>query len=127
MDRGLFDALAWMRWLEDRAKLNSTQRETIESFLTLDLWSKLVDLVLIMKVSPEVALEREFKEQVTRKTGSIMNPETIREFNIALDNAAQQQTQFAVVQEVDTTGKQPADTSYEVVKMTLAALDNASD
>ena len=126
MDRGLFDALAWMRWLEDRHKLDSAQRDTIERFLTLDLWSKLTDLVLIMRVSPEEALEREFKEQVTRKPGSIMNPETIQEFNVALDNVAQQPTPFTAVRTVDTTVRGPIDTSYEVVKMTLEALDNAS-
>ncbi|MEX1252739.1 MAG: AAA family ATPase [Dehalococcoidia bacterium] len=125
MDRGLFDALVWMRWLEEKGELEPSQRETIERFLTLEPWSSLVDLVFVMKVSPSTALEREFGGLVTRKAGSIMNERTISEFNEALElTLAEHGSRFDPFLRVDTTGQNPRDTSYEVVSRTLTALDN---
>jgi thymidylate kinase len=124
MDRGLLDALAWMRWLEDNGRLESEQRLVIERFFTMPLWANLVDLVLIMKVSPEESLEREFKDQVTRKPGKIMNSETIRQFNDALSSIEDSQTYFSNVLSVNTTGIDAEETAYQVVSMTLSALDN---
>ena len=125
MDRGLFDALVWMRWLQDKESLDSSQRVVIEGFLTLDLWINLIDLIFIMKVSPDEALKREFGGQVTRKFGSIMNPETIREFNDALERTVNANVPFKNMLEVDTTNEQPEETSYQVVRKTLRALDSA--
>jgi thymidylate kinase len=127
MDRGLFDALVWMRWLEGHQKLTNNQRTMINQFLTLDLWRDLVDLVFIMKVSPDEALSREFSNLVTRKTGSIMNAKTIEEFNDALDGTLDEYgPAFPKLLRVDTTNKKPQDTSYDVVRMTLRALDEIS-
>ena len=124
MDRGLYDALAWMRWLENSGKMSTRDREIIDAFITLDLWVDMIDLVFVMKVTPSEALAREFKDQVTLKGGTIMNEETIRDFNGALDEMLKDNGDSRFI-EVDSTGEGPQDTSYRVVKSTLTALDQA--
>ncbi len=124
MDRGLYDALAWMRWLENSGQMKTAHKEIIDDFITLDLWVDMIDLVFVMKVSPSEALQREFKGQVTHKPGTIMNDETIRDFNSALDEMLKDKGDKRFI-EVDSTGEDPQDTSYKVVKSTLQALDQA--
>jgi len=126
MDRGLFDALTWMQWLENRNEMTSEDRATIENFLTLPHWREMIGLVLVMKVTPDVALGREFADLLTRKPGSIMNPQTVEEFNCALDQTLQRYgAQFSSPLIVDTTGQDPKDTGYEVVRLVLEKLDNS--
>ena len=126
MDRGLYDVLAWMRWLEKSGQMKAEDRKVIDAFITLDLWVDMIDLVFVMKVSPAEALEREFKDQVTRRLGTIMNDETLSAFNSALDEMWKDKSDNRFV-EVDSTGEAPQDTSYKVVKSTLKALDQAID
>lgn len=125
MDRGLFDSLVWMRWLVDRGQLDDEERAAIERFITLDQWRKMIDVVFIMKVSPDIALTREFSGLVTLKPGSIMNKKTITEFNDALEaTIVDYEVEFSPLLRIDTTGQKPEDTSHEVVQRTLEALDN---
>ena len=55
-----------------------------------------------------------------------MNDETLGAFNSALDEMWKDKSNNRFV-EVDSTGEDPQDTSYKVVKSTLTALDQAID
>jgi len=129
MDRGIFDALVWMRWLQDsQGQLTAEDRAVIQAFFLLPHWRDRIDLLYVMEVSPEESLKREFAGQVTRKPGKIMNSKTIAQFNDALARTlAEQAAVFGNrLLKVDTTGKEPMETGYEVVKTTLEALDRAT-
>lgn len=85
LDRGIFDALVWNTLLTRTGKITREEADTIAAFFTLDRWTRLVDLVCIMKCEPTVSLEREYANQLTLKTGNIMSENTLREINAAIE------------------------------------------
>jgi hypothetical protein len=72
VDRGLFDALVWLTLQEKCGELSTAEARTIEAFLLLERWRALIDLAIVMTVSPEEALSRENSQRVTLKGGSII-------------------------------------------------------
>jgi thymidylate kinase len=121
LDRGLFDALAWMDWLRERDQLRDDDMQKVVEFLTIDHWRKFIDMVFIMLTTPQQSLLREYKDQVTKRPGRIMNEETIQRFNESLERTKQRfQPLFPEVTEVWTLGKtSPEETGREVVRKTL--------
>jgi predicted NUDIX family phosphoesterase/thymidylate kinase len=87
VDRGLFDALVWLTLQEKRGELTAAEADTIENFILLERWRTLTDLVVVMNVSPEGALARENSQRITRKGGSIMNPDVLRVLSSAVEEA----------------------------------------
>ncbi len=43
LDRGLFDALAWMDWLYNRKRMSAEDKQVVEKFLSLERWRTLID------------------------------------------------------------------------------------
>ena len=120
LDRGLFDALAWMDWMFQRDALAKEEMNKIIDFLTLDSWRQLIDIVFIMTTTPELSLEREYKDQVTKKPGRIMNAEAIGRFNESVRRTREQYgSLFPQMTEVSTTHNIAEETGREVVKTTL--------
>lgn len=85
IDRGLFDALWWFEWMRLTARVTDAEKQAIDNFLALDAWRNLVDVVFLMRASPEQALERERGGFPTRKTGKIMNREVLTQLNVCVD------------------------------------------
>jgi predicted NUDIX family phosphoesterase len=80
LDRGLFDAICWLRFMERLERIRPHERQTIESFLRMPDWRKRVSAVFVMTASPEHALEREQGLlPVEQKYGKIMNPQVLPE------------------------------------------------
>jgi predicted NUDIX family phosphoesterase/predicted ATPase len=79
LDRGLFDSLSWLSMMEKMGRLRTEERKTIEEFLLIPDWRKRVAGVIVMKASPEDAMERERGSLPVVSTGSIMNEEVIRQ------------------------------------------------
>jgi hypothetical protein len=59
LDRGFFDALVWLKLQQTRGQVTAQQAQAFADFVLLDRWGKLVDLTVVMKVSPDIALKRE--------------------------------------------------------------------
>jgi hypothetical protein len=78
VDRGIFDALVWLRLQHQRGELTDEENQTIESFLLLERWRSLIDLTIVMRVSAEKAMEREVSQRITNQPGSIMNPDILK-------------------------------------------------
>lgn len=72
VDRGIFDALVWLGIQARRGEVTHEERNTIESFLLLDRWRSLTDLAVAMRVNANVAMDREVKQRITSKPGSVM-------------------------------------------------------
>lgn len=87
VDRGLFDALVWLALQERRGELTGEEARRIESFLLLDRWCTLTDLVVVMEVLAEEALTRETLQRITQKPGSIMNSEVLAAISEAVNLA----------------------------------------
>ena len=121
LDRGLFDALAWMDWLRERGQLGDDDMQKVVEFLTIDHWRMFIDMVFIMLTTPEESLHREYKDQVTKKPGRIMNAAAIQKFNESLQTTKEHYGHlFPRITEVWTLGDTlPEQTGREVVGKTL--------
>ena len=106
VDRGLFDALVWLLLQQQRGELTPVEAETIKSFLLLERWRTLVDLVVVMNVSAEEAMARETGQRITSKTGSIMNPSVLKILsNSVRDSVKRYGSQFENVILHETAGQ----------------------
>src|SRR5580698_6935216 len=47
LDRGIFDALVWNRFLETTGKITREEAKQTEQFFTMDRWTELIDLVFV--------------------------------------------------------------------------------
>lgn len=86
-DRGLFDALIWFQTQAKRGELLDQELKQIESFLLMDRWKNLFDLVAVLHASAETALKRENAHRITKRTGSIMNTSMLQTLSDAVGEA----------------------------------------
>jgi predicted NUDIX family phosphoesterase len=128
LDRGIFDALCWMNFMEKAGRLEPGQRNTIESFLLMEDWRDLIDVVFVMTTTPEKALEREWNGQLIHQEGSTMNVRTLKLFNQAIDETLlHAREQFRSVNVIDTTNLERIDSLKKVTTESLMALDHLLD
>lgn len=124
VDRGLFDALAWMTLQSQRGELTADEVNTIESFLLLERWRTLVDLVVAMNVTPEEAISRENSQRVSPKPGSIMNVEVLGAIADSVHIAADRYAPlFGGILVHDTTGQQVRASNVRLVGQVLERLE----
>ena len=107
LDRGFFDALVWLELQERREQVTPQEKRVFADFILLERWRKLVDTTVIMRASPDRALEREHKDQLVRRPpGSMMNPRALAEFNEALDQVTAEYAGRFDLTVIDTTDAQ---------------------
>jgi predicted NUDIX family phosphoesterase len=90
VNRGIFDALVWLTLQRQRGELTSEEAGVIESFLLLPRWRSLIDLAVVMNVSPEEAMTRENSARLSSKPGSIMNPDVLAAISAAVGTTVKQ-------------------------------------
>ena len=126
LDRGLFDAIAWIDWLDRRGNMFKGENKKIRDFLTLRSWSRYVDLVFLFTVDPTVAMNREAGVLATTKTGRIMNKSSLEKLNSTfLDLANNNELRLKKVIPMDTTTFVAPQTFEIVVDETMKALEQA--
>lgn len=124
VDRGLFDALVWLILQEKRGELNTTEARTIEAFLLLERWRSLIDLAVVMSVSAEEALSRENSQRITRKSGSIMNPEVLAAITESVSEAIDRYgASFGGIISHQTTGQEVRQSNVELAGRVLDFLE----
>ncbi len=128
LDRGIFDALVWNTVLARTGKITKEEGDTIASFFSLDRWTRLIDLVCIMKCKPSVSLEREYANQLTSKRGTIMTEVTLTELNAAIDDTLKRfGPSFKKTITLDTTGTKTREGAIAIASETLEALRDFLD
>ena len=122
-DRGFFDALCWFDRLRDIKGLDSKSFAIIENFITMDMFLNKVDLVYVFTASPDVSMEREYANLLTRKEGSIMNSQTLAEYKIAVEQTiGKYGSLFRKIEKIDTGGCDQNQVGKEVTSITLNIL-----
>ena len=125
VDRGLFDSLVWLILQEERGEVTEDEARTIESFLLLDRWRTLIDLTVVMRVSAEEAASREARQRISRKAGTIMNPEVLAAITESVGDAIQQYTpKFSMVIDHQTTGREVRESCVEIANGVLDSLES---
>jgi predicted NUDIX family phosphoesterase len=105
VDRGIMDALVWLISQRRRGEVTDDEACTIESFLLLDRWRGLIDLAVIMTVSPEEAMQRENSVRITAKPGSVMNPDALKAVTDSVSEAVTRyESKFPRIITHDTAG-----------------------
>ena len=106
LDRGLFDSICWLKFMERFKKLRPEEREVIEKFLKIGDWRKRITAVFVMTVNPEQALSREqgLLPVEPEKTPSIMNPEVLGQMLASTREMVQELKGDFQIFEIDTTG-----------------------
>ena len=106
LDRGLFDALCWLRLMERLERIRPEECQVIESFLRLADWRKRISAVFVMTASPEDALQREKGLlPVERKEGSIMNEKVLAQMlNTTRETSKSLKKEFRIF-EIDTSAE----------------------
>jgi len=128
LDRGIFDALCWMNFMKMVGRMTQSEMDTIFSFLLLDRWRPLLDIVFLMVTTPQESLRREHQDQLTRKEGSIMNERTLEIFNKAIDVTYESMSKsFKSIIKIDTTNLSPIEGAKKVTKETLTGFYNLFD
>ncbi|SRR6266851_3614935 len=96
LDRGLFDATSWLRMMENLARLQRHERESIENFLLLNDWRKRITGVVVMTANPIDSMKRErgylgvITEEGATRGGSIMNQDVLATFKTTVEGVAKQ-------------------------------------
>jgi len=87
LDRGFFDSLVWLELQRRRGQVTDGEAKVFSDFVLLSRWSRLVDVTLLMRVAPDVAMLRENERRIIPREGSIMSPVALGEVNGALGDA----------------------------------------
>lgn len=127
VDRGIFDALCWNKWLEDTGKISQEEVDVIDNFFLLNRYRKLVSLVFVLKCNPIEAIKRESKG-LPYEPSAIMNKITIRQYNKAVDYVyTKYKDKFKNVEMLDTTNLSPAEGVEKITVKTLETLKDFLD
>ena len=103
-ERGIFDCLFWFNWFKELGKLSAKDFEFYEKLIRYKKWMKMLDLVLVFTVDPDVALDREHTVHFTNKTGRIMNTTVLTQFNAMVKAVSRSyKDEFRNVQCFDTS------------------------
>lgn len=106
LDRGLFDAICWLRLMERLERIRPEERQGIESFLTMADWRRRISAVFVMTASPEDAMQREKGLlPVEHKEGSIMNEKVLAQMlNTTRETSKSLKKKFRIF-EIDTSAE----------------------
>ena len=102
--------------------------EIIEKYYLLDRFRKSIDLVIYMECDISKSLEREFKDLLTDKVGTIMNNTFLENFRVASKKASEKyKSFFTQFISIDTSEKKTLEGVEDVVSAVLNSLKIISD
>ncbi|OJJ17260.1 hypothetical protein BKI52_31655 [marine bacterium AO1-C] len=130
IDRGIFDALCWLEWLnnnehENNPYLNDEYFNILTEFASMDLWTSIIDLVYIFKAEPDISIEREYANLLTATRGTIMNESVLESYNLAIEQTLEKfEGKFREIQQLNNSSKNPNEVNHTVTKTILETLKN---
>lgn len=128
MDRGFFDALCWFEWQRTNGLLRSDDFERFVNFFLSPRFRMVIDLVLAFDASPDTSIEREYRNLLTRKEGSVMRKEVLSSYRDTVkDCLTKYNKMFRHVTASNTDKKSQDEVSYDITKLTLEKLRGMAD
>lgn len=122
LDRGVFDAVVWMRFLESHhGRLAKKDREVIERFLLLDFWARREAAVFLFTANAETSMQREKESKLTQSMGRAMNPAFLSSLrDVYLSTARDIGDSFPRVYHLDTSAAGSQSPSFQRVAALVA-------
>lgn len=128
MDRGFFDALCWFEWQRAEGLLRKDDYRRFTEFFLSPRFRMVVDLVLAFDASPETSIEREYRNLLTRREGSVMRKEVLASYRATVSSSIEKYKDlFRQVSCSNTDNKSQDTVSYDITKMTLDKLRGLAD
>lgn len=129
LDRGLFDAIAWLWMMERLARIRKEERDVAERFLLLPDWRKRISGVVVMTAAPKQAMEREQGDlPVEGSGGSIMNDAVLEQFRTnTLEACKRLEKQFRIFQVDTSSGSGKKQTAEKVARIALDLINEQLD
>lgn len=125
LDRGPFDSLAWLKYLQDNGDLEEAHFQTLRAFALLPLWTDLISRVYVFRCEPAVSMEREHSSKLTRLSGTAMNPETLEALRCQYEELGGMLENYPVAM-IDTSRETtPIATAFEIAEDLLGLLEEA--
>ena len=101
------------------------EKAVLENFYLISKWRCLVDIVFLMTANQTVALEREHKNLLTEKHGSIMEPGTLQTLVDCFHGTfTKHGRRFRHAELIDTSGLTNIECGERVVRTTLQVLNS---
>jgi predicted NUDIX family phosphoesterase/thymidylate kinase len=127
LDRGIFDAVCWLRVMERLQRIRRTELEIVERFLKLSDWRDRISGVIFMTVAPEEAMQREQGMlPVEGGLGSVMNESVLHRMLSTARSTAKDLKDFFRIFEIDTSkgnNKSQKKTAEEVAEIILNLIE----
>lgn len=128
MDRGFFDALCWFEWQKDQGFLRTEDFERFIDFFLSPRFRMMVDLVLAFDCSPTTSIDREYRNLLTRKEGSVMRKEVLTSYRNTVQSSSEiYKSYFRQITTSNTDNKDQDQVSYDITKLTLDKLQGMAD
>ena len=93
-DRGIFDALTWLRFYYNRNLIGESEYRKSVDFYLLSRWRQFVHYIILITCEPNMAIQRDSAYKEFEKYGTIVNPETLEDINNAINNTKQKYESF---------------------------------
>lgn len=127
-DRGIFDALVWMKTFSQINGIKTEEFETFIKFFTNQRWINHIDLLIHLKTTVEQSLLRENDDVLIDKPGSIMNFEVLKDYE---ENATLLKRQYSAIaknyKEYDTTTTETKANARRITIDVLKTIKELSD
>ena len=128
IDRGFFDALIWFEWQRTHFFLREADYDNFRGFFTSPRFRMMIDLVMLFECDAEISIEREYKNLLTRKEGSIMRPRVLESYKEAASIAVNKYNGiFRAMSKFDTGRGDQNQVGFEVTKQVIAKLKEVAD
>jgi predicted RNA-binding protein with PIN domain len=128
LDRGFFDSLCWFEWQKLQGLLRPDEYERFVGFFTSPRFQMMIDLVLVFDANPVTSTEREYKNLLTGKEGSIMRTKVLESFRETTNECAKSyKKNFREIVIYKTDDQDQNTVSYGVTKLALDKLKNLAD
>lgn len=124
IDRGIFDAVTWLRLLERLKRLKPDERRAVEEFVLLEDWRKRISQVFLLTVNPAEALAREEGLLPISVLGSIMNIEVLTQTKCNALQCAEELEPYFNIKTIDTSKKDSAAVTRKVADMVLDSIES---
>ena len=119
LDRGYFDALVWLELQHKRGQVSTEEKAAFAAFVMLPRFRELLDTAVVMRVDPETAIQRENAHLIIPRAGSIMNQQSLTEFNIALSELSARYARDLVLIEFNSSTHNVVESSIRLVELLL--------
>lgn len=116
LDRGIYDAICWFRWMKNQNYITENDEEKFKNFLLWEGFKQKINLVCSFIAKPEVALSRERSPLLLDCDGRIMNHKVLEQYLFAIQEINKENLGLSKIINIDTTYQNNYETSIKIIK-----------